>query len=113
MYRNIEALRQLMARLDPKQEEITNDQLIWFVCVQEAHTISDMTLRETACLFLNGIKPVTIEYVQEWLDIFYCDEEEVINTEESFSTVLMHQLVYSFYGEHDKARECRDKIAEM
>lgn len=113
MYRNTEALRQLMARLDPKQEEVTDDRLIWFVCVQEAHALSDFTVRETARLFLDGVTPVTIEYIQEWLDTFYCDEEEVINTEDSFSTVLMHQLVYSFYGLQDKARECREKIAEM
>ncbi|MCK5018051.1 MAG: hypothetical protein KAS32_13425 [Candidatus Peribacteraceae bacterium] len=43
----------------------------WFIAVQESEALGDMNRRDVASLFLSGIKPMSDELVNDWLDIHY------------------------------------------
>ena len=64
---SIEELRQLMLELDPEKQEITDDVLVWFMCIQRAHEIADESIKDLAHLFLNGVEVTTLSTLEQWL----------------------------------------------
>jgi ATP-dependent protease Clp ATPase subunit len=68
--RNISDLRAVMELVGGAPVE--DKHIIWFVCVQEGETLSDMNLRERAQLFSCGITAITtLDQVQEHLDTYF------------------------------------------
>lgn len=98
--RTVEQLRSAMELLSPMP--VPDDRLWWFVCVREAESVNDMTNREVARLFLDGIIPInTLEQVQEYIDITLGDAEAY---HEENNRCLLAQVA-SFCGNHDLANE--------
>lgn len=65
--RTVDQLRSVMELVSGKA--VTNQQLTWFVCIQNAEFLSEMNLRECAKLFSDGIVAITtLEQVQEHID---------------------------------------------
>jgi len=61
--------------------------MYWFIANQQATMLDDMNRREAAELFLEGIKPIDDDGVNDWLDTFYesfefDDDEQNINEAE-------------------------------
>lgn len=94
----VEELRLLLAQYDPKSRKVTDEQLLWFICVQEARMIFDSgTVKELAGLFQEGIKArSSLEDVQEWLNIFFDEEDE--DEIQSLKDMLVDDMIKPFYG---------------
>lgn len=76
-----EALRAYMASV--KGEEVSDGDLIWFVCMLNASMHFDCgSVKDLASVYLMGVAPATFDDVQYWLDVQFELAEE--GDEESF-----------------------------
>lgn len=74
--RTIEQLRQYASEVSSR--EITDDDLIWFICYQNARLMFDSyTTKDLARELRDGIEPTNdIIAVQEYLNTLYDDQDE-------------------------------------
>lgn len=80
--RTTEQLRSVMELIGGKP--VTDTNLAWFVCCQNAETLSDLNLRELAELFRDGIVAITtLEQVQDHIDAYFDGEFDGEFDEES------------------------------
>jgi hypothetical protein len=96
-----EELRDRMAIV--KGAPVDDNQLCWFVCVQEARATLDLGIKDIASLFSDGIEPInTLDKVQEYINTLYEFEEDgTIDWNNEFNDDQLDFLidaVYSFYG---------------
>ncbi len=92
-----EALRTYMASI--KGEEVSDGDLIWFVCTLNAGMHFDCgSIKDLASVFLMGVAPATFDDVQYWLDTQFeeSDEEDEESMEYGDDNVKTH--VNNFYG---------------
>lgn len=52
--------------------EITNA-IYWFVALNQAKNLGELTTKDLASLFLNGVKPIDRDDVNEYLNNYYED----------------------------------------
>lgn len=92
---NVEDLRKMMEVTNSEDGIVTDDVLCWFVCVIEANNISDLTVREIANLFRNGVEPInSLEQVQDWLDERVEDmDDEVLEYVQAMVTLFYSSTV--------------------
>lgn len=71
--------------------------MYWFVAMQEAEAADDMNRREIGDWFLNGIKPMSQDRVDEWLDIYY---ESTMDDGDSVTTEDVEQELLNLLNQH-------------
>ena len=102
--KDVEALRQQMEKVDPNHEMCTDDRLIWYVCIQEARSLSEARTKDIASMFRDGITAInSLEQVQEHLDTYFEDydldnlsEQDEENVMEDNSDIL--HSINDFFG---------------
>lgn len=100
----VEKLREHMQNVDPKHEDVTDDRLCWFVCIQEARSLCDATTKDIARMFQDGIDPInTLDKVQEYLDTIFEDYDLDNLCEDDLEWVMEQNgyiinAVKNFYG---------------
>ncbi len=108
--RTVEVLRAIMQVVEDiycKGETITDEDLIWFVCMQEAESLLDSCrTKDIASLFRNGVTPISnLYHVQEHLDTRFEDGEEYHEEQNRYLTAA----VYRHFGCHDQANELMEE----
>lgn len=102
--RTIEDLRRYMLIVSSRPN-ISDQDLIWFVCVNKSNETNDMTTGEVATLFLEGIKPIVLSDVQDLIDTYFegIEDEETIKVHE----LLLKLSVAEFYNKTELSRQLR------
>jgi len=113
----VEKLREHMQNVDPKHEDVTDDSLCWFVCIQEAKSLYDATTKDIACLFQYGIEPInSLDKVQEYLDTYFedwdldnisDDDEEFIHEQNGYILNAVNDF-YGVYTSHVDQDDCEE-----
>lgn len=85
--RTTEELRAYVREHSPdgeKDENTTDEALVWFVCMQEANTLlADCTTKDMARLLCAGMPAYGIEDVQTWLDTCHEEDEAIVAIEDA------------------------------
>lgn len=116
MIKTTEQLREHMKQVVAKYDldyEVTNGELIWFVCIQNAQSVSsNMNLREIASLYREGIKAAMFEDVQDWIDTLYDDSmpENYNKAQDTFLRAFVHRFLI---GEDDEYHRLIEEARQL
>jgi hypothetical protein len=99
----IRSVEQLRKHIEFVTGEVcTDEQLIWFNCIHQAHSFSNecTNTREIANIFLEGIKPCNqLSDVQDMLDGIYADYEfEAGEVDKNAETLYLQLEVARHWG---------------
>lgn len=105
----VEDVRQYLIEIKPKSVNlITDDTLKWLNCVINAHSFTDMTLKDIANFLADGCESFSsLEGLQSTIDTYHDDDEEEYEFEES-DRLLRNQLC-RFIGRYDLVVEDEDE----
>lgn len=89
---------------------VDDAKVLWFVAIQEARIYSELRTKDIADILLYGTKPITIEYVDEWLGTLF---QEVIETiemgeevDEEYNDVPnLNEMCCDFFGVREKEED--------
>lgn len=94
-------------------EAVTDDRLVWFVCMYNAELISQAyTTKDIAAMLLEGVKATnSLTDVQEFLNTFFEDTGDGNYAKLQNLHIVKHVL--DFFGKYNAAEEVQEMINEM
>lgn len=96
--KTVEELRDVIKSLTNKN--LTDENLIWALCLWEAMSYSEASLKDLARLFCNGVKPIdSLDDIQDTLNYLNADMDKELDN--IGSACLVRFILTDFFNELD------------